>query len=77
MNEQKSIELVKTVLQEGRSRLIEKWLKDDNIQYSKEPGVLIIHSGTGMALSVHLCVKYHSNAVNCFVQRGEYNKIVP
>ena len=30
-----------------------------------------------MALIVLLCVECHSKAVNCFVQREEYNKIVP
>ena len=77
LNEQESIELAKPVLQQGRPQLMEKWLKDDKLTCSEQLGDLIVSSDVGMALSVYLRADCHAKAVNCFVQRGEYDKIVP
>eukprot|EP00591_Stephanopyxis_turris_P001746 CAMPEP_0195517552 /NCGR_PEP_ID=MMETSP0794_2-20130614/11004_1 /TAXON_ID=515487 /ORGANISM="Stephanopyxis turris, Strain CCMP 815" /LENGTH=1705 /DNA_ID=CAMNT_0040646371 /DNA_START=237 /DNA_END=5354 /DNA_ORIENTATION=- len=77
LNEQESIELAKPVLQQGRPQLMEKWLKDDKLECSEMLGDLIMPSDVGMALSVYLRAKCHQKAINCFVQRGEYDKIVP
>mmetsp|Transcript_26943 Transcript_26943/g.41276 ORF Transcript_26943/g.41276 Transcript_26943/m.41276 type:complete len:1727 (-) Transcript_26943:146-5326(-) len=77
LNEEESIELAKPVLQQGRPQLMEKWLKDDKIQCSEQLGDLIMPVDAGMALSVYLRAECHEKAINCFVQRGEYDKIVP
>ena len=77
LNEQESIELAKPVLQQGRPQLMEKWLKDDKLQCSEPLGDLIMPSDAGMALSVYLRCQCHAKAINCFVQRAEYDKIVP
>jgi len=77
LNEQESIELAKPVLQQGRPQLMEKWLKDDKLTCSEMLGDLIMPSDVGMALSVYLRAECHAKATNCFVQRGEYDKIVP
>jgi len=77
LNVQESIELAKPVLQQGRPQLMEKWLKDDKLSCSEELGDLIMPSDAGMALSVYLRAECHAKAINCFVQRGEYDKIVP
>jgi len=77
LNEQESIELAKPVLQQGRPQLMEKWLKDDKLQCSETLGDLIMPSDAGMALSVYLRAECHAKAIQCFVQRGEYEKIVP
>jgi len=77
LNDQESIELAKPVLQQGRPQLMEKWLKDDKLTCSELLGDLIMPSDNGMALSVFLRSNCHSKAINCFVMRGEYDKIVP
>eukprot|EP00559_Dactyliosolen_fragilissimus_P005094 CAMPEP_0184856570 /NCGR_PEP_ID=MMETSP0580-20130426/1757_1 /TAXON_ID=1118495 /ORGANISM="Dactyliosolen fragilissimus" /LENGTH=1720 /DNA_ID=CAMNT_0027351673 /DNA_START=136 /DNA_END=5301 /DNA_ORIENTATION=- len=77
LNEQESVELAKPVMQQGRPQLMEKWLKDDKLQCSEALGDLIMPADTGMALSVYLRAECHEKAINCFVQRGEYDKIVP
>lgn len=77
LNQQESIELAKPVLQQGRPQLMEKWLKDDKLTCSEELGDLIAPIDMGMALSVYLRSECHSKAINAFVQRGEYDKIVP
>mmetsp|Transcript_46155 Transcript_46155/g.70589 ORF Transcript_46155/g.70589 Transcript_46155/m.70589 type:complete len:1732 (-) Transcript_46155:57-5252(-) len=77
LNEQESIEVAKPVLQQRRLPLMEKWLKDDKLQASEALGDLIMPHDVGMALSVYLRAEVHGKAIQCFVQRGEYDKIVP
>ena len=77
LNEQESIEVAKPVLQQNRLPLMEKWLKDDKLQASEALGDLIMPHDVGMALSVYLRAECHAKAIQCFVQRGEYDKIVP
>lgn len=77
LNEQESIEVAKPVLQQQRLPLMEKWLKDDKLSCSESLGDLIMGSDAGMALSVYLRAECHAKAIQCFVQRGEYDKIVP
>jgi len=77
LNEQESIEVAKPVLQQQRLPLMEKWLKDDKLQASEALGDLIMPYDVGMALSVYLRAECHAKAIQCFVQRGEYDKIVP
>ena len=77
LNEQESIEVAKPVLQQRRLPLMEKWLKDDKLQCSEQLGDLIMPHDVGMALSVYLRAECHAKAIQCFAQRGEYDKIVP
>jgi clathrin heavy chain len=77
LNEQESIEVAKPVLMQRRLPLMEKWLKDDKLQCSESLGDLIMPHDAGMALSVYLRAECHGKAIQCFVQRGEYDKIVP
>mmetsp|Transcript_6616 Transcript_6616/g.19405 ORF Transcript_6616/g.19405 Transcript_6616/m.19405 type:complete len:1731 (-) Transcript_6616:203-5395(-) len=77
LNEQESIEVAKPVLQQQRTNLMEKWLKEDKLQCSESLGDLIMPHDVGMALSVYLRAEVHGKAIQCFVQRGEYDKIVP
>ena len=77
LNEQESIEVARPVLQQQRLPLMEKWLKDDKLAASEALGDLIMPYDVGMALSVFLRAECHAKAIQCFVQRGEYDKIVP
>lgn len=77
LNEQESVEVAKPVLQQNRLPLMEKWLKEDKLQASETLGDLIMPFDAGMALSVYLRASCHAKAIQCFVQRGEYDKIVP
>lgn len=77
LNEQESIEVAKPVLQQQRTQLLEKWLKEDKLHCSEQLGDLIMPVDAGMALSVYLRAEVHGKAIQCFAQRGEYDKIVP
>mmetsp|Transcript_15803 Transcript_15803/g.20869 ORF Transcript_15803/g.20869 Transcript_15803/m.20869 type:complete len:1733 (+) Transcript_15803:212-5410(+) len=71
-----SIALAKPVVQQGRAQLLEKWLKEDKLECSEELGDAIAAADVNMALSVYLRANVPEKAINCFVQRGEYDKVV-
>jgi len=77
LNQQEAIELAKPVIQQGRTQLLEKWLKEDRLECSEMLGDVIMPVSADMALSVYLRANCHQKAVNCMVQRKEYDKIVP
>jgi clathrin heavy chain len=77
LNEVESIEVARPVVQQNRLPLLEKWLKEDKLHCSEQLGDLIMAADAGMALSVYLRAECHAKAIQCFVQRGEYEKIVP
>lgn len=76
LNKLESIELARPVLQQGRGNLLEKWLTEDKLDCSEELGDMVAQSDTNMALSVYLRAEVPAKVINCFVQRGEFDKIV-
>ena len=76
LNGQESIELARPVLQQGRGQLLEKWLTEDKLECTEELGDMVAQSDTNMALSVYLRAEVPEKVINCFVQRGEFDKIV-
>ena len=77
LNQMESMELARPVLQQGRTQLLEKWLTDDKLECSEQLGDLVAQTDVNMALSVYLRANVPEKAINCFVQKGEYDKIVP
>ncbi|KAG1708834.1 hypothetical protein DVH05_022455 [Phytophthora capsici] len=76
LNKMESIELARPVLMQGRGQLLQKWLSEDKLECSEELGDLVAQSDTTMALSVYLRAEVPEKVINCFVQRGEFDKIV-
>ena len=76
LNKMESMELARPVLQQGRGELMEKWLKDDKLECSEELGDLVAQVNPEMALSVYLRANCPEKVINCFMQRGEFDKIV-
>ena len=76
LNEMESMELARPVLQQGKTQLLEKWLTDDKLEYSEQLGDLVAQTDVNMALSVYLRANVPEKAINCMVQRGEYDNIV-
>jgi clathrin heavy chain len=77
LTEQESIDLAKAAIQQSGTPPLEKWLKDDKLTSSEMLGDIIMPHDAGMALSIFLRAECHAKAIQCFVQRGEYDKIVP
>lgn len=76
LNKFESIELARPVIMQGRGQLLQKWLSEDKLECSEELGDLVAQSDTTMALSVYLRADVPEKVINCFVQRGEFDKIV-
>ncbi|CAN0018417.1 unnamed protein product, partial [Heterosigma akashiwo] len=76
LSAQESLELARPVVQQGRAQLLEKWLKEDKLECSEELGDIIVAVDVTMALSVYLRANAAEKAINCFIQRGEYDKVV-
>ncbi|CAN0107379.1 unnamed protein product, partial [Phaeothamnion confervicola] len=77
LNAMESIELARPVLAQGRTDMLEKWLTEASLlECSEELGDLVSQADTNMALSVYLRANVPDKVVQCFVQRGEFDKMV-
>lgn len=80
LNEHESIEVAKLVLPQMRLPLLENWLTEDKLTCSESLGDYIIvydADDVGIALSVYLRSGSHLKAIQCFVTRGEFDRIFP
>lgn len=71
-----SVELAKPVIQQGRTQLLEKWLNEDKLDMSEELGDLVMTVDNNMALTIYLKANAPEKVINCYMQRGEFDKIV-
>ena len=76
LNALESVELARPVLQQGKAQLLEKWLQEDKLECTEQLGDLIASVDINMALSVYLRANVPEKAINCMLQRGEFDKIV-
>jgi len=76
LNKYESIELCKPVIQQGKKQLLEKWLKEEKLEASEELGDLIKTIDSTLALSVYLRAVVPLKVVQCFVETGQYQKII-
>jgi clathrin heavy chain len=78
LNKVETVELTKPALAQGRSQLLEKWLREDTITCSEQLGDMVAPYDAKMALSIYLrSGEAHEKVVNCFMSTGEFAKIVP
>eukprot|EP00730_Choanoeca_flexa_P006582 TRINITY_DN12179_c0_g1_i1.p1 TRINITY_DN12179_c0_g1~~TRINITY_DN12179_c0_g1_i1.p1 ORF type:complete len:1670 (+),score=638.03 TRINITY_DN12179_c0_g1_i1:88-5097(+) len=76
LTEQESIELCQPVVQQNRTELLEKWLKEDKLKCSEQLGDLIKPVSPKFALSVYLRCEASAKVIQCFAETGEFDKIV-
>lgn len=76
LNHLESVELSKPVIQQGRSQLLEKWIAEDKLEMSEELGDLVMGVDVNMALTIYLRANVAEKVINCYMQRGEFDKIV-
>lgn len=68
--------LCKPVIQQGKKPLLEKWLKEDKLEASEDLGDLIKSIDTTLALSIYLRASVPMKVILCFVETGQYDKII-
>ncbi|PVU92092.1 hypothetical protein BB561_004043 [Smittium simulii] len=76
LNRYEAIELTRPVLAMNRKQLLENWLKENKLECSEELGDIVYEHDVTLALSIYLRAASHSKAVKCFVQLGQFDKIV-
>lgn len=76
LNHLESVELAKPVIQQGRTQLLEKWLSEDKLEKSEELGDIVMAADSGMALAIYLGSNAPEKVINCYMQRGEFDRIV-
>lgn len=76
LNHLESVELAKPVIQQGRAQLLEKWISEDKLEMSEELGDLVMNVDVNMALTIYLRANVAEKVINCYMQRGEFDKIV-
>ena len=76
LNHLESVELCKPVIQQGRAQLLEKWVAEDKLEMSEELGDLVMGVDVNMALTIYLRANVAEKVINCYMQRGEFDKIV-
>jgi len=76
LNHLESIELSRPVIQQGRVQVLEKWVNEDKLEMSEELGDMIATADINIALTVYLRANVPEKAISCFMQRGEFDKIV-
>uniref|UniRef100_A0A8B9JG16 Clathrin heavy chain like 1 n=1 Tax=Astyanax mexicanus TaxID=7994 RepID=A0A8B9JG16_ASTMX len=76
LNKLESVELCQPVLQQGRTQLLEKWLKAEKLECSEDLGDLVKAADPNLALSVYLRANVPPKVIQCFAETGQYQKIV-
>ncbi|XP_049342195.1 clathrin heavy chain 1 isoform X2 [Astyanax mexicanus] len=76
LNKLESVELCRPVLQQGRTQLLEKWLKAEKLECSEDLGDLLKAADPNLALSVYLRANVPPKVIQCFAETGQYQKIV-
>ena len=77
LNRVESLELCRSVAQQNRVELLEKWLQEDRLECSEDLGDLIKAVAPKCALSVYLRGDAPAKVVQCFAEMGDCDRIVP
>ncbi|EDQ92603.1 uncharacterized protein MONBRDRAFT_19294 [Monosiga brevicollis MX1] len=76
LNAHESVELCRPVVQQNRTELLEKWLKEDKLECSEQLGDMIKPISPKFALSVYLRAEASAKVIQCFAETGEFDKLV-
>jgi clathrin heavy chain len=76
LNQQESVELAKPVIEQGRVQLLEKYIAEDKLNLTEELGDMLVTQNVDMALSIYLKAQASDKVINCYMQKGEFDKIV-
>ncbi|KAA0714460.1 Clathrin heavy chain 1 [Triplophysa tibetana] len=76
LNKLESLELCRPVVEQGKTQLLEKWLKGEKLECSEELGDLVKAADVTLALSVYLRANVPTKVIQCFAETGEFQKII-
>ncbi|OAF64757.1 hypothetical protein A3Q56_07458, partial [Intoshia linei] len=76
LNETESIEICQIALSQDRSSMIEKWLKENKLQYTEKLGDVISQYNLKFAMSIYLRAECPSKVISCMAKTGQYKNII-
>jgi len=77
LNKHESVELVRPLMNNEQARKkIEEWVRDDRLEYSEDLGDLLRNADLRLACSVFFRAQVPTKTIGCFLQLGEYAKII-
>mmetsp|Transcript_18442 Transcript_18442/g.51982 ORF Transcript_18442/g.51982 Transcript_18442/m.51982 type:complete len:1203 (-) Transcript_18442:1971-5579(-) len=76
LNAMESLELAKPVIQQGKQALLQKWISEEKLECTEELGDHIKMVDAQLALSVYLRATANAKVIQCFVETGQFDKIM-
>merc|ERR1719305_1434666 len=76
LNAMESIELAKPVIQQGKQQLLQKWISEDKLECTEELGDAVKMVDAQLALSVYLRASASPKVIQCFLETGQFDKIM-
>lgn len=76
LNANETLELAKPIIDSGRVAMLEKYIADEKLNMCEPLGDMVVASNVDMALSIYLKCQASAKVVSCFMQKGEFDKIV-
>jgi clathrin heavy chain len=76
LNAMESLELAKPVIQQGKQQLLQKWIGEDKLECTEELGDHVKMVDAQLALSVYLRANASGKVIQCFMETGQFDKIM-
>ncbi|GME97275.1 unnamed protein product [[Candida] boidinii] len=77
LNKFETLELARPLIQQQRIETLEKYLKEDKLDYSEELGDAIKPFNVTLSLAVYYKSNVPAKVVQCLAELGEFDKILP
>lgn len=75
LNKVESIALSNQLLETNKLPLLEKWVKEDKLEFTEELGDVIRPASPTLALAMFIKAGIHEKAIQCMVQTGQTSKV--
>jgi len=75
LNKAESIAIGMQVVRANKAHLLEKWVKEERLEFCEELGDLVARSSLTMALAVYIKAKAHEKVIGCLAASGQVTKV--
>ena len=76
LNEIETIEFCKIILQQGKTPIIEKWMKEDKITCSERLGDMVAPVDVKLAMAIYFKGNCHEKVVATLIREHQYEKVL-
>lgn len=75
LNQVESVELAKQLVSSNKVNLLEKWIKEEKVDFSEEFGDVVRQASPVIALAIFIKAGVHEKVIQCMVQTGQTAKV--